>query len=136
MKMRNRSIVYLAGAYSANPVLSFELHKYIVAQVLKAEDPPLIYSPIAYGHTVGAHAPYMYWIEHGLRMLDACECVWVVQHPQLPALASKGVQMELQRAAERDLPVCSVDVKPDHLDLAMFFPGEHQMRSKIDLVIS
>lgn len=89
-------MIYLAGAYSHNPALAAKLHLCLAQQFVRAG--LMVYSPITYGHAVAPHAPYHYWITHGMMMLPKCERIHVVDSPDLPAHASRGVTLEIEQA--------------------------------------
>lgn len=89
-------MIYLAGAYSHDPELSYRLHKCVANEFVQAG--LMVYSPIVYGHTLAPNAPYHYWITHGMQMLERCQRIHLLDAPALPAHQSKGVKMELEQA--------------------------------------
>lgn len=103
-------MIYLAGAYSANPEAAFALHTRY-AQAMVAAGVP-IYSPLVYGHTLAPDAPYEYWINHGLEMVGACEAMIVLDCPALGLDASKsaGVKLELEMARCNEVSIQYVTV--------------------------
>lgn len=115
-------MTYLAGAYSHNPELSFRLHRCVAAEFARAG--VMVYSPIVYGHSTAPNAPYHYWITHGMLMLAKCDRLHLLDAPELPAHASRGVKMELEqatlyKAVQTQQYIANVDQYIKSADLAM-----------------
>ncbi len=90
-------MVYLASPYTVNPELSYVIAREIVESCVK--DGVAVYAPTLYGHVAAKNGSYDYWVNHGIKLLEACDSVVFVEAAELgPWRDSKGCQLELASA--------------------------------------
>ena len=90
-------MVYLASPYTVNPELSYVIAREIVESCVK--DGVAVYAPTLYGHVAAKSGSYDYWVNHGIKLLEACDSVVFVEAAELgPWRESKGCQLELASA--------------------------------------
>lgn len=90
-------MVYLASPYTVNPELSYAIAREIVESCVK--DGVAVYAPTLYGHVAAKNGSYDYWVNHGIKLLEACDSVVFVEAAELgPWRDSKGCQLELASA--------------------------------------
>lgn len=90
-------MVYLAMPYTVNPELSYVIAREIVESCVK--DGVAVYAPTLYGHVAAKNGSYDYWVNHGIKLLEACDSVVFVEAAELgPWRDSKGCQLELASA--------------------------------------
>lgn len=90
-------MVYLASPYTVNPELSYVIAREIVESCV--QDGVAVYAPTLYGHVAAKNGSYDYWVNHGIKLLEACDSVVFVEAAELgPWRESKGCQLELASA--------------------------------------
>ncbi len=90
-------MVYLASPYTVNPELSYVIAREIVESCVK--DGVAVYAPTLYGHVAAKNGSYDYWINHGIKLLEACDSVVFVEAAELGAWRdSNGCNQEFIQA--------------------------------------
>lgn len=90
-------MVYLASPYTVNPELSYVIAREIVESCV--QEGVAVYAPTLYGHVAAKNGSYDYWVNHGIKLLEACDSVVFVEAAELgPWRDSKGCQLELASA--------------------------------------
>lgn len=101
-------MTYLAMPYTTSPHTSCRVASEISKQC--ALDGIHVYAPTLYGHIVASEGSYDYWINHGLKLLKACDSITFVQHKELGSWTlSKGCQIEAAAAREAGLKMFEFD---------------------------
>ena len=100
------NLIYLAGPYSYNPALAFEMHMQYTAFLLK--EGHLIFSPILHNHqlahTYDLPTDISFWHQYNKDMLLKCDELMVIAERMLWQ-ESKGVQHEIKIAKEENMPI-------------------------------
>jgi len=100
------NLIYLAGPYSYNPALAFEMHMQYAAFLFK--EGHLIFSPILHNHQL-AHTHNLptdisFWHKYNKDMLLKCDELMVIAERMLWQ-KSEGVQHEIKVAKEANMPI-------------------------------
>jgi nucleoside 2-deoxyribosyltransferase len=117
----SEKLIYLASPYTSHKksacnrnteqYLRFTEVCEIAAKLLKKG--VLVLSPIAHSHPIamsgGAATDWAAWQRLCLRLIDACDEVWVVEMPGWTK--SKGIKAEVKYAKEHGKPVSFIDPK-------------------------
>ena len=120
-------LIYLSAPYGHDDkrVISARLAAtdLIAAQLIAAGS--YIFSPLSHNAHLSqmGYEPPVGWYEFGLRFLDACQTLAVLQLPGWKQ--SHGVQLEIHRATQLELPLCHLQAEDFELPAELW----HQLRS-------
>lgn len=93
-------MVYLASPYTINPELSYVIAREIVESCV--QEGVAVYAPTLYGHVAAKNGSYDYWVNHGIKLLEACDSVVFVEAAELgPWRDSKGCNLEFIHATRK-----------------------------------
>lgn len=99
-------LIYLAGPYSYNPALAFEMHMQYAAHLMR--EGHLIFSPILHNHqlakTHDLPTDFTFWKRHNEELLTHCKELWVIAEGLLWK-NSAGVKNEIEFANKLHIPV-------------------------------
>lgn len=100
------NLIYLAGPYSYNPPLAFEMHMQYAAHLMR--EGHLIFSPILHNHqlakTHDLPTDFTFWKQHNEALLAQCKEMWVIAEGLLWK-NSEGVKNEIAFATSLNIPI-------------------------------
>lgn len=108
---KTSKLVYLASPYS-HPDSDVKLQRYklttkLSATIMQIYEDVLIFNPITHTHNIavlgGFSGGWERWAEFDLRIIDACDELWV--HTMVGWQESIGVSAEIEYARKIDIPV-------------------------------
>ena len=100
------NLIYLAGPYSYNPPLAFEMHMQYAAHLMR--EGHLIFSPILHNHqlskTYALPTDFTFWKRYNKALLAQCKEMWVIAEGLLWKNSAE-VRNEIEFANSLDMPI-------------------------------